>query len=347
MATEEWQDVADRLERLVAVVPAQHGAFVERLRRAVSARRPYSIQEMCDLIAMLEAVSERAERGEDPQRVLADTEGLAQRFEQQGWSPNNVYNARQIVLQGTAPGDIPAAEEEALAVPVVLAAMTACDLQELLSGDAFRSLPDTLAEHFEQLRTLLSEEGLDDWTNRYGEAAVEWKPFGADGPTVAALVRDTFVKVNDHEGYTPAIVPEFHDISAIQGDRAQLRRLRSGCLVIMDNLSMRHPKLQGWFHRSMLDAYPTTAMLSIAPIQRALEASRELSVFVHMRLDELEFSRRLSDLQEDIGTCLETADPQQLEQWLATGIRKIAPDVGAKAGILSHMRIGPGASESG
>jgi len=52
----------------------------------------------------------------------------------------------------------------------------------------------------------------------------------------------------------------------------------------------------------MLDAYQTTSVLVVAPIQTAFDAGRGLSVIVNMRADELEFARRIAS-----GSSQETA----------------------------------------
>ena len=325
-----WDAIAARLEELAKTDDDEFRLAVERLQLAVRAQtKPYTLDVARAILARLE---QRNPAGDASAGASAPT------FEYEQFSTQEQYNIGQVVLNTGAA----AAPEEPQSVPVsvVVVAMGRGEAEALVAGDAFDSLPAQLREHFDQLHALLVDEGLDDWLDRYGTAATDWRPFAATGQTVDALVRTTFDVVNATERYTPVIEPDVVDLGAVADDRLRLRLLRRRCLVIIDSLSMRHPRVQASFHRSLLDAYPTTAVIAIAPIQRAFEAGRELSVYVPMRLADLEYARRQADPDEEYGACSETADGNQFDQWLRSRIKTMSVDLEVRSGILRHMRVG-------
>ncbi|WP_028062235.1 hypothetical protein [Solirubrobacter soli] len=320
----DWEQIAERLAELAGTVDDTMRPNVELLQRAMSARA-YDVDAMNVLLVQLE--SRLAPPGQAP--VTFDF--------------GNFSTEQQINIGNAVFNTVPKAPDEPQPVvaPVVVVAMDRGEAEALVAGSAFDSLPDQLREHFDQFQQLLVDEGLDDWLDRYGDAATDWRPFAAAGPTVDELVRATFEVVNTIERYAPAIEPDILDIRSVVDDRLRLRRLRRQCLVIIDSLSMRHPQVQARFHRSLLDAYPTTAVVAIAPVPAAFVAGRELSVYVPaMRLADLEYARRQADPDEDYGTCSETADSNQFEQWLRSRIRTMSVDLDVRSGIVRHMRVG-------
>ena len=92
-------------------------------------------------------------------------------------------------------------------------------------------------------------------------------------------------------------------------------------------------------HHSLLDAYPNTSVVVIAPVDQAFEAARQLTVVLQLRLDDLEFARRRTDLDEEMGASVETANQQLFEQWVAAQVRRLAGSFGIRMGIRQHIRF--------
>src|SRR5262249_54966432 len=141
--------------------------------------------------------------------------------------------------------------------------------------------------------------------------------------TIGQLVTQVLDELNKDVGYQPPLAPEFQDIRTLHQNRHLLRRLRrDGCVAILDSISLRHPVLQRAFQQSVLDAYPTTSIVTIAPVEPAVAAARKLTVVLKLQFAELEFSKRRLDY-EDGRACEELSDAQRFEEWLLYRVPKL------------------------
>ena len=88
---------------------------------------------------------------------------------------------------------------------------------------------------------------------------------------------------------------------------------------------MRHPDLQCAFHQSLLDAYPKTSILSIAPSGDVYQAACRLAVFVQLKLKEMEFYRRLSDRGDDEASrrLYNVMELDSIVNWLSSRVKSI------------------------
>jgi hypothetical protein len=101
---------------------------------------------------------------------------------------------------------------------------------------------------------------------------------------------------------------------------------------------MRHPSLQRAYQLAMLDAYPKTSVVTIAPVARAFEVARSLTIIFHLRLADLEFARRRIDRFEEYGACKEISDRQEFQQWLLDRVRKMGLSTSSvKPSIYQHI----------
>lgn len=237
------------------------------------------------------------------------------------------------------------AADDSLRVPIVLAIMNGTEAQELMRGSAFDGYPEELRSDFEQLEAMLEANGLGDWVERYRDRPEEWRPFATEGGllSIGQLVGDT-LRFLGTEGQV--LSPSFIDIRTLGSDKNRylLRELRSsGCIVVVDSISMRHPAIQRAFQQSLLDAYPKTSVVNIAPIQPAFELVRRMRVFLRLQVSDLEFAKRRLDRFEEYGGCREIHERQELEQWLSDRVRRMfASKAELGTGIRPHMFDLPG-----
>jgi hypothetical protein len=126
------------------------------------------------------------------------------------------------------------------------------------------------------------------------------------------------------------LAASFSDVVALaEGNRLNLRRIRdTGCIVIMDIISIRHPKLQRAFQQTLLDAYPRTSIVSIAPNQGSYTLATKLAVLVQLKVEEMEFQRRSGD--SDWGASEKIFEEQRFRPWLSSRLQKI--DLSSKRG---------------
>jgi TIR domain len=222
----------------------------------------------------------------------------------------------------------------AIYVPIVLAVMTATEAEELANGSAFTDHPEELHQDFRELQEVLAANGLSDLVSNYGPTPQDWRPF-AVGDDVVSIARLT-ATVFEQLGLEMPLIPSFIDVRALdnKASRRDLRRLReTGCIVVIDTISMRHPAIQRAFQQSMLDAYGTTSVASIAPLQPAFELVRRMRIFLRLKVSDLEFHRRRQD--SDYTSHREICEPQDLEQWLSDRAQPFVPPVDPKD-IRSH-----------
>jgi hypothetical protein len=328
---------AERTERelnaLYADAPAALKPMVDVLLQAARARHPTLTPAVGAAIVTM--LRDQVRAGATAEEVVQAARDRTLRFDNPGWAPGVVNQAQKVIYNlhlpaTTAPGGDRTPPRP---LPVVLLVMTDHDARQLVDRDAFTGEFQSLEDDFERLRVHLQDSQASDWQERYGPERTDWRPFGAGGSTIGELVRLAVGDANRHLKFAPALEADFHDIMRINDDRWELQRLRhDGCLVIMDSIAMRHPLLQRAFHRSLLDAYPRTAVVAIAPIQTALEKSHDLTVALRVRLADLEFARRRDDPYGGMD-CIETSRQPEFDKWLVAGIQNLAPCLGVKAGI--------------
>ncbi len=116
-----------------------------------------------------------------------------------------------------------------------------------------------------------------------------------------------------------------------------------GCVVVVDSISMRHPALQHALQQSMLDAYPKTSVVNIAPFQSAFELVRKMRVFLRLQVSDLEFDKRRRYRFEEYGVCREIYERYEFEQWLSDrGGRMAHARGGQRKGARGRMFERPG-----
>ncbi|MEO1097973.1 MAG: hypothetical protein AAFX57_09475, partial [Bacteroidota bacterium] len=117
--------------------------------------------------------------------------------------------------------------------------------------------------------------------------------------------------------------PSFKDIRTINSDRTLLKTLRQdGCIVAIDVVSLCHPKLFKAFQQSLLDAYPNTFVVSIAPTYSIFPLVRRMTTLIQLDISEMEFSKRRTDKHEEFGACKEIFEEGECQQWLRDRLGK-------------------------
>jgi hypothetical protein len=223
----------------------------------------------------------------------------------------------------------------AFQVPVVLLVMTATEAQQLANGKAFTQYPDPIYD--QQFNRLLVDPQLTGWEKSYGNIPQDWKPFINNPQTITKVINEALSYI---EGYQKTLVAQFIDIHAYNTPthsmRLKLKKLREGCIVIMDDISIRHPVIQQAYRRSLLDAYSNVHIIRIAPTANALAIVQQMISFTEQMID-LEFYKRLTiDIGDD--NCDEVSDNTRLTTWLATHIQKLLPsDEKDQGPIRKHM----------
>lgn len=269
------------------------------------------------------------------------------RFNQPGWNVETVIQAAQLnlnmeplreLIEKTLDELRP--KEAAIPVPVVLVVMTATEAADLESGAAFAHDPASLQAEFARLQTYLVKVGLNDWPKHYGPRSEDWHPFDGDevGPTIEQQITQALRIVIDRESLKKPLVPRFHNLRSLNepNQRGALIRLRrDGCVVIVDTVSLRHPRLLRAFQQTLLDAFPSASVLTLAPRGDARKLMESMTHALELTFKESEFRQRIDDPDEN--ACCELAAMDMFPKWFLSRVRQICGQALVQAGALSHI----------
>src|SRR5262245_235684 len=195
--------------------------------------------------------------------LIADWHAAA--FEPDPWHwraayEKNARRVRMILTEGFKHVKLP----QVKIVPFVLVVMTANEAEELKRETVFQASYTGLLENYRNVLGRLTREGIVDWAARYGDRPEDWRPFEA-GPGGASLAQLINAELS-HEAGQELRRPAFIDIRKLNDQPDDLKELReTGCIVIIDAVSVCHPDLLTEYRRSLLDVFPSTFLLKMAP----------------------------------------------------------------------------------
>lgn len=250
-------------------------------------------------------------------------------FMQEAWQVEDVVNVnrdyfKQVYVQFfNVNADKLEEIKNAIEISIVPVVMTAMEAQELTNGTVFNEFGDPLyKQELGDLLELLEERQITNWLQRYGQKAQDWQPFNDSKETLHQLITRT---LNAMEGYDKPLVPSYLDLRELHTEeqRRELRKLRHrGCVVVLDSISVRHPLLQRAYRRSLLDAFPETLIVRIAPVDDALKAMQQMIRFPETFVNSEFYQRFRFDLD---GKCGEASEAFHFKRWLAEQTPKLVP----------------------
>lgn len=232
----------------------------------------------------------------------------------------------QIVVANAGDLNI-APKHPRILVPIVPVVMTKDQANELIDRTIFQGEPQILGKGFDELDKFLQGEAAD-WKDRYGARPEDWKPFGSAETDLTLEQLITNALAGLEEVLTDLDCPlaaSYSDVILLSQKeyRASLGRMRvDGCIVILDVISIRHPRLLRAFQQTLLDAYPRTSVVSIAPSEQSYKLATSLAVIVQLKIEEMEFQRRVADLG-DWGASTTILEEQLFKPWLSSRLQKI------------------------
>ena len=339
MPEQPWEEFVKEFNDMVA--GSDYKPFRPLLTKTealIGRNRPEDQKTARALVNYVKFLRTQKDAGEDVTELL--DEKTARGFVQAEWEvegdvkqankdffDNSIKYVLNIVLGSAKELDL-AASSPKIQVPIVPVVMTDVQAQELISLTVFKEELKILENGFVELNDYLKAEAAD-WIQRYGTRPQDWKPFGS-GPndlTLEQLIGNAMKGLsavfNDVDF---PLVASFKDVIALaEGEaREKLRGLREkGCIVILDVISLRHPKLQRAFQQTLLDAYPRTAVVSMAPNEGCHDKASQLAVAM-LKVSEMEFQRRIDDIG-DYGTCELVVNERRFKAWLSTRLKDFDP----------------------
>jgi hypothetical protein len=219
-------------------------------------------------------------------------------------------------------------------VPIVLAVMTRSEADELEDGTAFQGTHPELIQQFTNLKNQMPQGGSGDWVQRYGSVPEEWVPYEGS-PSIGRMVRDELARISTAN---QSLYAKFVDIRALNAaeTRSRLKQLRyQGCVVIMDLLSICHPRLHEAYLRSMLFAQEKVMLVQMSPFGSFPPLS-EVTLTFKKRLD-LEFWDRFK-LDRDMN-CKRIGDEVDLQRFISSELTNVLPvDRRPGAGAYNYIK---------
>ncbi len=324
-----WNEIQEQLTQLLRDQEfSDFHLFLEKLQQWSSAQpKPYPSDVFEFLLKLIRKMKVEVQQGGSIENVIEQT--LKGNYIQPEWDVNNVYQTNGNVFQvifNAFRELTPKQQKQSTEVPVVLVVMNAIEAQELSSGDIFRDYAAEIGDNFSILKNNLDANSeTKKWVGRYNDMPESWQPFdGREGsPSIKEsiiqalkLVQESYESISFH--------PSLKDIRTINKDRRLLKELRGdGCIVIIDVISLCHPKLLKVFQQSLLDAYPNTFVVVIAPAYPIFPLVRQMTMSIQLNVAEMEFAkRRIDQYYEDFGACKEICDEGECQQWLRDRLEK-------------------------
>ena len=173
----------------------------------------------------------------------------------------------------------------AVGVPVSVLAMTSAEFAQIEATPNFIAdkLGIPLQQQFEKLRKKLTEEGAP-WKERYQDEREAWRPFGSIGPALADIVKDVARALNGHNLSKlrhRQIKVQWYPFDAVLQDSQNLKSVyravaRSGCLMLIDEVSLFHPDLREAFRNSIFVNNDQVAIVTVSPFDTEREPLNQL-----------------------------------------------------------------------
>ncbi|HEY0545497.1 MAG TPA: hypothetical protein VGC91_08990 [Pyrinomonadaceae bacterium] len=335
---ESWQTINVELSQLSNDREyQQYQPLLDSLQQLVDAK--YASPEI--IKGVLEVVKSIQAHGTPAQEIAKQVEGG---FVQPSWTvEGNVNQANHDFINQTfltiVHNNLKDLKKDEvnlnIKVPIVLLVMTMMEAEELVTLQAFDGLNEQIyTDQFSRYQRALEENQFVNWIQRYGNRPQDWQPFSKDSTTISEVITQALGTIED---YDHPLVPDFIDIRSLNEDnsRRNLRHLRqSGCVTIIDSISIRHPIIQRAYRRTQLDVFPNTLLVKLNPFSDPTELEEQMIRFSERYVDLEFFKRYRVDMD---AKCDEVEDDLHFRRWLLDQAPKLLPDdEKAKKGWRKH-----------
>jgi hypothetical protein len=195
-------------------------------------------------------------------------------------------------------------------LPLVVVAMTAAEATEL-----FLDPPEAVAALLEH-----AGDAGNPWTGRYGDLRTDWQPFASTSETIAQVLDHAVDGVNDDSrlhGRTIRLQPYPFDV--LMHDNIKMWPVyegigTSGCLVVIDELSLFHERVRNVFDDSPLPDGAQVALVTLSPLD---PSARPPQALLRQNLESYlqKAARRFGDLLDPLCE-IGVAERHRLNRWL-------------------------------
>jgi hypothetical protein len=203
-------------------------------------------------------------------------------------------------------------------VPFVIVSPTADEVAELLATDSpVSELGPAKRAELTAVRSAVQSAG-GDLQRRYARRRDAWCPFD-DGRTVRSLITARIEHLNRTTQGGRHLVAQVYPFDALAEGDTELQPLyddlaRSGCVILLDELCLFHPRLRRAFLAAPFQHAPNSAMVTVRPLDaNRLPAVRPIH---EAPLDALSHALYRFSENLDPQCQLSIGSPVRLDRWL-------------------------------
>lgn len=238
---------------------------------------------------------------------------------------------------------------ETIGIPFVIVAMTRDEANDLITEAVFDEPTVASVERtrFRQFRESLQEHGINiaDLLPHYEEHRQNWRPHTCQRSTIYEIVSDIADLINQQWSETPSlslIHPQFFSSDFFAKDEDTRietwdRLGQLGCVIVVDAVSMFHPRLRHNLSHSEMGSNERVAMLVLSPINSCAIPVNQLierEIGSQMQRAFARFSKYLDRLCE-----FGVGDLRALQRWLFTVLPETATIVQNQRPSPSNRRV--------
>jgi hypothetical protein len=232
-------------------------------------------------------------------------------------------------------------------IPFVVAAMKAGEANALIEGTVFDAPTVAPVERarFQRFREALEAHGIEDLQSHYGEQQEDWQPYHCQQSTIRDIILDTLDRFNQQQapGARPLQMPPLFISSGFFSEEEDVRinswdwLSRKGCIIIIDAVSMFHPRLHRIVSRSEMGSNDRVAVLTLSPVNSSTLPVNQLiesHISSQMQRAFARFDRYLDKLCE-----FGLGDLRAIQRWLFATLPETAAIVQGQRATPSSRRV--------
>ena len=198
------------------------------------------------------------------------------------------------------------------AVPFIIVAMTKQESYELINESIFEKSNQTKRDdllRFQKFKQAFNQKNIVNWCSHYSENRESWRPLICSNIDIEEIIFQIIHEINQlnfKRLNLPLFYPQFRATDFFQDDEykrehAMCELDESGCVFIIDAISLFHPDIRHTLVSSQLFAKQQVAMITLSPIKSIVQYADELikeEIQLHMELAFARFYTHLDPLYE-------------------------------------------------
>lgn len=243
----------------------------------------------------------------------------------------------------------PSPQTDVVAMPFVVLAMTSAQVGGLWSGEVLGHPKARVsdAQSLARLKDALRVHGIESLDAYYGEHPEDWKPVEFGGMSMRSVVAGIAERFNAMQAPgSPLIQYQFFSSDFLSPDhvwrnRTWSRLSETGCVVVVDAISLFHPGLRDHFVQSQIQGSERSSIVIVSPY-----GSASLPINQMLEQEAREQFQRAFNRYENLDILCEfgAAELRTLQRWLLSilprtseFVRSSRPDPGRLADMRERM----------